>query len=316
MISFIYNQPVLIQKVRKPRKPWKKTRTYSRLNKLTHSMSGAVRINFKDGITRFSNRVKPDEIYDAWLSRNYAKMYETIPWDKLPGDLSGYGDSIGSVLEGNGLETIKLLPQIAQKNLRWNMSNPRIRSYVDNRVGSLVTNITQETQSFIASTIARSYDTGLTARRVASMIKPAIGLGNRLGIAHANYVEGLRQQGLSDNKIQTLGDRYEDKLLDYRSFMIARTESSYARNQGQLSVWKAAADQDLIDRQTAKKEWIVDGNPCAECLDIEDQGPIGLEESWDSDDGPIDAPPAHPNCMCGMDMTFEEATEPTDDEEG
>lgn len=306
MITFITKQPKILILKAKKRPPWKETRTYSRLNKLSQSMQGAVKADFTKGITKFKSKVKPEEIYHAWLSKDYARVYETIPWSDLPDDLEGYGASIGDVLEGVGEATVDLLPAPISDQLRWDTSNPAIRDYVDNRTGVLIQDITEDTQGYIASLISRSFDEALTPGRVAKMIRPAIGLGTRLATAHANYVDGLRKQGLPDSKIDRLSASYENRLLDYRASMIARTESSFARNAGQLSVWKAAANQGLIERQNSKKQWIVDGKPCEECMDLEDQGAIGLDEFWDGEDGPLDAPPAHPNCMCGMEMSFEE----------
>ena len=317
MINFLHKEPRLrIAKAKKPRKPWKTTRTYSRLNALARTMEKPVRINFVKGITAFKKKVDLQVVYEAWLSKDYAKLYATIPWQDLPKEMDGYGDALGDVIEGVGLETITLLPAPVKDELRWDTSNPRIRDYITNRTGVLIQDITSDTQAFIAKTISKSFDQALTPRRVADLIRPQIGLGTRLGQAHSNYVDGLRAQNVSESRIVKLSDAYEEKLLDYRATMIARTETSFARNQGQLSVWQTAADQDLIDRRTALKQWIVDGDPCPECLDLEDQGPIGLEEMWDSDDGPLAAPPAHPNCLCGMEMNFEGGDEAAEPEEG
>lgn len=43
---------------------------------------------------------------------------------------------------------------------------------------------------------------------------------------------------------------------------------------------------------------------CPICLSIIDNNPdgVGLDEEFDSDDGPIDAPPGHPNCRCSIEM--------------
>lgn len=315
MIIFRTPQPSLVIVRKARRKKWKATRTYARLNALTNAMGKAVKVDFVKGITKFKSRLDPADVYRAWLSRDYSKVYETIPWEKLREDMAPMTDSVQAMLESSSDKVVNALPTPVRQNLRWDMKNPAVRDYVGNRTGELVTGIEENTKGIIASAIARSFDDALTPRRVASIIRPSIGLYPGQTNALANFRLGLEKQGVSETKVEDLSGKYEKRLLDYRATMVARTESSFARNQGQLSVWRAATDQGLLDKATAQKVWITDGDPCPECVDIEDQGPIDLDDSWDSDEGPIDAPPLHPNCFCGMELNFGDSQEKMEDSE-
>ncbi len=79
---------------------------------------------------------------------------------------------------------------------------------------------------------------------------------------------------------------------DDRAETIARTELIAANNQGNLRAYKESG-------VATGKEWATAGDDLVEeeCQANEDQGPIGLDEDFDSGD---DAPPAHPNCRCAI----------------
>ncbi len=54
------------------------------------------------------------------------------------------------------------------------------------------------------------------------------------------------------------------------------------------------------------KRWILgDGGRagnCEICVDNADRGWIDMDDVWDSIDGSIDEPPAHPNCTCEQEV--------------
>jgi len=219
-------------------------------------------------------------------------------------DLSDSISGIENTIDKTGKIVIPTLPQPIKENLRWDTKNRSIRNFIDKQSGSLVQNVTEDTQRLIAKTISKSFDKAMTPDRVAAQIKDSIGLNERQSKALENYKSGLREKQVSDYKISILSSQYEDRLLDQRAIMIGRTEVSKAINFGQLSVWKSAADQGLLDKQTSKKSWQVDGKPCDDCIDLGDMEPISIDEFWDSNFGPVDAPPLHPNCECSLQLEF------------
>jgi hypothetical protein len=75
-----------------------------------------------------------------------------------------------------------------------------------------------------------------------------------------------------------------------RALMISRTEVALAHGKaGDI----AARDSGRI----GQKEWLASSDACDDCIPNQDQGPIELEEDFDSGDS---APPAHPNCRCSI----------------
>jgi hypothetical protein len=98
---------------------------------------------------------------------------------------------------------------------------------------------------------------------------------------------------LTANAIQSgmtnadLADRLDGAFLfgEDRAAMIARTETQTAANAGAVAGYKAAG--------VTMKEWYGE-DPCDDCADNVDAGPIGIDEDFPTGD---DAPPAHPNAV-------------------
>jgi hypothetical protein len=109
--------------------------------------------------------------------------------------------------------------------------------------------------------------------------------------------------------VDKLADRLEDTgvFSPDRAEMIARTEISFAQNAGVLEAARQARDATGVKLQ---KVWTLGGdNPCPICEDAADEGAIDLEDEF----GPGDAPPAHPNCECELELI--EAENGDEDEE-
>jgi len=296
-----------------PRRPWRVTRTKGRMMALGRQMSRAVQVHLTNGLRAFKKRIDKEQVYQAWLSGNYNRVMEQIPWRHLPEDLEPYRDSLVGVAGKSGMISLAALPAPISANLRFDTKNPDIRDMISDNTARLAENIQEGTRQFIADAVARRFDEALSPRDVADVIRPSIGLNTRQVMALNNYRNMLEKKELPDARVEELTDAYHERLLDYRSMMIARTETRFAMNQGQLSVWGQAADQGLIDRNTAKKQWVTAPDACDLCQELEDQGPIPMDDSWQTDDGAIDAPPRHPNCYCDTSLVFQE--EKTTEEE-
>ena len=80
-----------------------------------------------------------------------------------------------------------------------------------------------------------------------------------------------------------------------RAEMIGVTETTRAFASGNQIAWKESG---VVE----KKQWMAgeDELVCSMCGPLADQDPIGLDEAWQTENGPVDAPPAHVNCRCYM----------------
>lgn len=295
-----------IQKA-KPRKPWSRTRTYQRLDALSRNMGAAVGADLGRGLRKFKSLVQPQRVYDAWLTGNYEKVVDSIPWAELPEHLDRGLAKVGTTMGEAWGATLLQLPEPSRPELRWDTENPRVREHIAGRSRRNFVQLSEDSVRNIRAWTTASFDRALTPRQVADGIRDSIGLIPQHAVAVERYRQGLAAGGLlSPDRVQQLADEYADRLLDWRAMNIGRTETRLATNQGQLAVWQQAADHGLVDRATAGKSWIVDGNPCEVC-DPMDGVTVALDEPWLLPNGDSVMVPteSHPQCMCGMEMVFD-----------
>jgi hypothetical protein len=300
---FYFPEP--IYKAIKGRPKWKKTRSAKRVGALGNRMSKAVAVDLVNGIQTFKKRIPDKEdIYQAWLKGNYSGIVRIIPWEHLDKDLTPAKDKLNNGLTAAMISANKSLPPHRQPTLRYDYRNPRIQNVFNRRAGEWITAIDQDTRNSIQTIVHRQFVNALSPRDLAGQIKNVIGLYPKLANAHTNYVNGLKAQGMSADKVERLGDKYYDKLLNYRSMMIARTESQFMVNRGQLEVWREGANQGLIPK-VAKKVWVTDGDPCEIC-DPMDGIAVDLDDMWSLNNGDVvDIPTeSHPHCYCIMTIDY------------
>jgi SPP1 gp7 family putative phage head morphogenesis protein len=153
-------------------------------------------------------------------------------------------------------------------------ANERSVDWARDRAGSLITQIEENTRDMLRDTVAQAIEEGWSADELAHEIAGSI--------------------GFSDERAQT----------------IARTETIAANNQGNLAAYKDAAAQGIA----LMKEWLTAGDDLVseECQANEDQGPIPLDDDFDSGD---DAPPLHPNCRCAVAPVVSDESDDQDEEQ-
>ena len=175
----------------------------------------------------------------------------------------------------------------------------------------------------ITPTIRRLFqEAGISAVAIAELNSDEAGTASdQLDTAAADFVEqhgaelvkgiaDTTRERLRDTIGEAVTDGYSSQKLasaiadDYgfstsRALTIARTEVAYAHVQGNLAGWKATG-------QVERKRWIVGDGCCDACQDL-DGVEVDLDGTFDYEDGPVDAPPAHPNCRCDVEPVLTES---------
>ena len=112
----------------------------------------------------------------------------------------------------------------------------------------------------------------------------------------AGLVEGDTRQELTQRVAGVF-----DQATKSRAGTIAKTEASRAQHLGEMI---SAKETGLV----TKKKWLLSADACPVCEAINDAHPDGVELDGNfgsTNYGPIDSPPAHPNCQCSQ--TYEVA---------
>jgi hypothetical protein len=127
-----------------------------------------------------------------------------------------------------------------------------------------------------------------------------------------NGIRNTIVAGLSDAKSapQIAADIQASQTFSpERAQLIAETEIKNANSQGVLEAYRLAEANGI----SLNKYWQTNGGEhcCDDCQGNEDQGPIPIDEPFQSGD---DCPAAHPGCNCSMNSVFVDANgDETDD---
>lgn len=316
----------------------KEMRHATLMQKIMKLMQTGVVTGLNTGLTVFKRRMDRDKMEQLLEEEDPDEAMATIPWDKLRKDIGGVGGNLEKATIQASEQSIAVLPRPKSRFIV-GTANPKIREFIDSQVGNLVVDITEESRKSIRNAVTQSFNQGLTPRQTASIMQQSVGmtekqniqlmnrqlkeferrdrLQRRLSSLDAKGLSGsksarkIRQdlRSLTDDRIQKRTEQFAGRLQKNRSITIARTELTRSVNQGQVETWLAAADEGLIDRESARKIWVVvpDDRLSNICADL-DGKTVALNEKFfvNQTGAMVDGPPAHPNCRSAVSLVFEE----------
>lgn len=163
-------------------------------------------------------------------------------------------------------------------------------------VGQLVTAISEGQLGAIQEVTARGFAEGLSPRQQAEQLRGIIGLDERRAGALAKFQTELAgKEGLSEAQRQALLRREEQRLLQSRSLMVARTESVRAGTLAQDRIWSEAVERGELNEELYEEEWVASPNACEVCSGLDgERAPIGGQFPDPGGSGP---PDPHPGCL-------------------
>lgn len=234
-------------------------------------------------------------------SKDVDNIIETMDWVAISDSLlSSMKPSYSLVVQQANKVTQEFMNTDYGMNLSFNVRNPYSQKIIDDDVGTLIRDVTQQAKDQVKAIISDAFEYGGHPYETAKEIRQFIGLTDNQRRMANNRFQSLVDDGMSEEEAYTQGETYTEDLIVRRSETIARTETIRAANGGQQAAWDQASEAGLIDGM--KKKWIItpDDRLCEYCLAIADTGPIDLDEKFT--DGMIEVltPPLHPNCRCAM----------------
>jgi len=242
----------------------------------------------------------------------------------------------GAHAEITQLGKVPVRKQTVGADMAFDLMNQRAVNFLDGYVFNLIKGISNQSKLAIQDVLVKAFRQGGNPYDQARLIRDSIGLTQAQALAVQNYRDMLESgvpsqmqaavdralasgkwdrsvaSAIANNKAlpQDMIDRmvsaYASRSLNYRAEMIARTETSRASNAGQQEAWDQAVDQGLLDPKTTLKVWIAAEDCCDDCGDVADADGVPIDDMFDTSDGPLDGPPLHPNCRCGMSLEFSE----------
>lgn len=185
-------------------------------------------------------------------------------------------------------------------------SAQEVAAYTARHAAELVTNSTAQQIEAIRAIVQRSATVqDMTVDQLAYVIRPTVGLYKAQAVANLNYFNTVRRTLLDQNptmrpetaykRAREAAIRYAEKQHRYRAHMIARTELSFAHNNGEYQAVRQAQAQGYMGQ--CLKEWVTadDVRVCARCKAM-DGTRVGIDATFP--DGGDLTPPLHPHCRC------------------
>jgi len=269
------------------------------------------------------------------------RLEEAAKGAGLPPGKTSFQSLITQVFEQGAQAGVQALDRVSVQKasvgfaMAFDALSPTALSFLSGYTFSLIREMSKESRLAIGQVVQEAFREGGHPYSQARDIRNMIGLTRRQSRAVWNFrrmlesgdpaklrdalTRALRDRrfdpsiwrairqgaGIRRDKVDTMVDRYHQRYLQYRARTIARTETIRASNAGQLEAWKQARQQGLLDTDRTRRKWIVT-IPCPLCRQIRDMNKDGvpLDEPFMGPDGPIDYPPAHPNCRCVTGLTF------------
>lgn len=182
-------------------------------------------------------------------------------------------------------------------SVRFNPAWQEARRWISERGTELARGLAETQHEAIRALVARAALMGdFGPDELARVTRPLVGATAQEAQAVLRYHESLRAGGMKATDAQKRALEYSQRVHRYRAMRIARTELAWAWNRGALAGAMQARDQGHFS--TFDRIWITakDERVCPVCGPLDEvRVPDGAQFP-----GGFEAPPAHPQCRCGM----------------
>lgn len=178
---------------------------------------------------------------------------------------------------------------------------PEVRSWVQTRVGDLITQIGETERQAIRQTILDGMQAGRGPVAIARDVRQFIGLTRPQQKTIERLRETMTAAGTRGDLIENAIDKRVKKMIRQRAQVIARNETILASKEGHRQAYLDAAHQGAIDINRARRYWVITPlDACEICLPIPGMNPdgVGLDEPFRTPIGPLIHVHAHVQCRC------------------
>lgn len=272
---------------------------YSEIHRIADALEPKLRRAFLQAVAGLGEDVAIAKLEQALAMGDVEAAIATLPFQTFE---TGLGNALYEALSASATKGAKLsakyLPKAAQTRLRFDLVNPNAVEWAKQRSGQLITQISDETRAGVRAIIAQGQSEGLTVRKQARLIRQHVGLTERDAKAVAKMRARLVEE--ENPNVDSITERYSQRLLSRRARLIAQTETIASSNAGVLEGWRGAQAQGLLSTD-AKKKWIITpAEVCELCKAVAGEAvPINSPFS-----NGLDAPPRHPRCRCTVGLVF------------
>lgn len=311
---------------------------------LAEGQEAALRRDFGSAFDLLKTAVPLDRLERLLEARKLSDILAEIPLDDLTKDMHDVFIRVGGIYDEAAQTRIDEIDPQGALLRPFDRLDPVVVQQLTTFRADMVREISNTTQDAIRQVLYTSAYAWNAPAEQARDLRNVIGLTTQQAQAVVNFRRMLEQgdpnaldRALRDRrfdgtvdrliagevvpaeKIDTMVERYASRYLDYRATTIARTESLRAANRGARAGVQQAVRRDVVQAGQITRFWSIaqDESTCPFCRSIPELNPdgVGLDEPYQSSDGPIDGPDdSHPNCRCTETYKVSRGDQP--DEEG
>ena len=161
----------------------------------------------------------------------------------------------------------------------------------------------QTTRQTVQGVLSTAQREDWSSTVTAHQLRLSAGLTPRQQRGLVRLEADLAQQDLSQAEIRRRVLDAAERGLQQRAQLLAATTALRIAHVGAQLAWEHAVQLGYVEG--VQKYWksIHDEKCCDGCAAIEDDYPdgVGLDETFQTDWGDLDTPPAHPRCRCILD---------------
>lgn len=165
-------------------------------------------------------------------------------------------------------------------------------------------NLSKEARNTVRAILHDGFKEAIHTNDMVKAIQQNIGLTKKQYQMVKNRRKKLVAEGLGQSQVDQNINKFTEAMEKRRAVAIARTETLDAQTQGLKDSWKTAEDEGLMPKG-AKKKWVSthDERLSDICEELDGQE-VPVDAQFEGPDGPLDGPPAHPNCRSTMILVF------------
>ncbi|OAJ35376.1 hypothetical protein [Piscirickettsia salmonis] len=230
------------------------------------------------------------------------KVLDAVGYNYLVAELSTiYSVEQSAVKAGADNARLALPDYLEKKTPPLNMLDDTVQQIIKDRTAELVTLVSEETKNAIAAQVSEGYTSGEHVRVMSARIKSLVGLNRPQQSAMNKFIDNLLEKEIKPDVLDKMILKEYNKKLNYRSLMIARTESSFAIHAGQEAMWQDMVNKQIISPQSGKG-WLTCGDSRVSkliCRPMNKQKVLVGQPFTTGDGRAVYHPPeTHPNCRC------------------
>lgn len=279
-------------------------------------------------IRKFLNAKEPELVLflqTLWHNQQRAITYKELREAILDGELSAklmedwYQDYARFVIEKVAPLWMEAMREANKPymdempNYIYNPMQREVIEWTNNRAAAFVTSVTQDQIQAMREVVKRASQLhDMNVDELSRAIRPMVGLDYRQAIANENYYKAMIDGGVKPKEALEKSIKYSARQNRHRAYRIARTELTFAYNQGSYYGTKQAQEQGLLGK--VEKVWCTaaDERTCEICAALDGKR-IGIDDDFDFKTKLIEpgikrVPPAHPHCRCTV--LYEEVEPP------